>query len=216
MIKTDNELLSYFPSLEYCRLIDQQSTCVQDMLTNCKNLRYFCCNSFSKLSLSSACNNNLQQLCVVSRGTDLDDNFMYAVSAHGGLVHVAFFVWSATSKGITTLIKNSPNLLTFGLHEQKGSEERDSGSSGIRNSLNLFFFTKREQVVHEEHHLKSLGATLQKKFADRKLFTSGLFALMRQERKDDERVDFNEWLQNTDLLSLWPPEQFVDLHIREV
>ena len=80
----------------------------------------------------------------------------------------------------------------------------------------MFFFTKCEQVVHEEHHLKSLGATLQKKFADRKLFTSGLFALMRQERKDDKRVDFNEWLQNTDLLSLWPPEQFVDLHIREV
>ena len=214
-IKTDNELLSYFPSLKYCQLNDQQSTCVQDMLTNCKDLRYFCCNSLLKLSLSSVCSNSLQQLCIVSQGTDLDDNFMHTVSAHGGLVHVAFLIGSATSKGITTLIKNSPNLLTFGLRERKRSEARDSRPSGIRKSLN-FFFTKRERVVHEEHNLKSLGATLQKKFADRKLFTSGLFALMRPEKLDDEHVDFDEWLQNTDLLLLWPPEEFFDLHIREV
>ena len=79
--------------------------------------------------------------------------------------------------------------------------------------LNLFTFTKHEHVISEEH--KSLGATLQKKFANRKLFTTGLFALIRQKRQDDEDEDFNEWLQNTDLLSLWPLEQFDDLHIRD-
>ena len=177
-MKIDNELLSYFPSLKYCRLIDQQSTCVQDILNNYKNLRYFCCDSSLKLSLSSACSNSLQQLCIVSRGTDLDDKFMAAVSAHGGMVHVALFVGSATSKGITTLIKNSPNLLTFGLCEHKRNEEHNSRSPGIKNLLNLF---KREHVISEEY--KSLGATLQKKFANRKRFTTGLFALIRQKGK---------------------------------
>ena len=71
--------------------------------------------------MSSVCNNNLQQLAVVhivSCGTDLHNNFMNVVSTHGGLVHVAFFVASVTSKGISTL-NNSPTLLTFGICEQK-------------------------------------------------------------------------------------------------
>ena len=143
-MKIDNELLSYFPSLKYCRLIDQQSTCVQDILTNCKNLRYFSCDSSLKLSLSSACSNSLQQLCIVSRGTDVNDKFMAAVSAHGGMVHVALFVGSATSKGITTLIKNSLNVLTFGLCEHKRNKEHNSRSPGIKNLLNLFTFTSDE------------------------------------------------------------------------
>ena len=165
-MKIDNELLSYFPSLKYCQLVDQQSTCVQDILND----------SSLKLSVSSACSNSLQQLCIVSHGTDVDDKFMAAVSAHGGMIHVALFVGSATSKGITTLIKNSPNLLTFGLCEHKRNEEHNSRSPGIKNLLNLFTFTKREHVISEEH--KSLGATLQKKFANRKLLTTGLFALI--------------------------------------
>jgi len=99
---------------------------------------------------------------------------MDTVSAHGGLIHVTLFVHSMSNEGITTLIKNSPNLLTFGLHEK------------TRCKRNCF---------------ESLSAPLGMKFAHRKLFTSGSFDLVL------EPVDENEWLHNTDLLSLFPPEQ---------
>ena len=66
-------------------------------------------------------------------------------------MHVVFSIGSVTGYGIATLIKNSPNLLTFGLRERKGNGD---------------------------YYLKSLGATLQKKFANSKLFTSGVFGLI--------------------------------------
>ena len=43
----------------------------------------------------------------------LIDEFMRSVSAHSGLIHVKLIVLELTSKGIITLIVNSPNLLTF-------------------------------------------------------------------------------------------------------
>jgi len=172
-IKIDYELLAYFPSLEYCRLnYTRQSTCVQDILAVCKKLRYFYCNCSVQQSQLSV-HNNLQQLCISSWCTNIDDNFMDMVSAHGGLIHVALFVKSVTRKGITTLIKNSPNLLSFRLDEQK---------------------------MYTENDFESLSASLRKKFCHRKLFTSGSFGLASVIIDDD-------WLQNTDLLSLWPPEQ---------
>ena len=181
-----HDLLSHFPSLKYCRLINKIRTCTEHILTTCKNLRFFsyCGRQFS---LSSA-HNKLQQLCISSRYANLDDNFMNTVSAHGGLIHVAFFVGSVTGHGIATLIKNSPNLLTFGLRQQKRSGD---------------------------NYLKSLGATLQNKFSNRKLFTSGIFGLMHQVKDGENRED-DEWLQNTELLSLWPPEQFHDLQVPEM
>lgn len=117
--QTYHDLLPHFPSLKYCRLINQNNICAEHIFTTCKNLRFFSYYG-RRFSLSSA-HNNLQQLCISSRHTDLNDNFMNTVSAHGGLIHVAFFVGSVTGHGITTLIKNSLNLLTFGLHEQKRS-----------------------------------------------------------------------------------------------
>jgi len=105
---------------------------------------------------------------------------MNTVSAHGGLIHVAFFVHSVTSKGITTLIKNSPNLLTFVLDEQKR---------------------------YDENYFELLSTSLCKKFAARKLFTLGLFCSMRKGPVGDRGND-NDWLQNTDLLSLWSPKPF--------
>ena len=186
---TNYALLSHFPSLEYCRSNDsQQSTCVQDILTACKRLKCFYC-SCSVLTVSSVCNSNLQQLCISSKGTYLDNSFMETVSAHGGLVHVALFVHSVTINGITCLIKNSPNLLTFGLHEQKR---------------------------HKEKYFESISASLGRKFADRKLFTSGLLCLTPQAGDAAEYNEYDEWLQNTDLMSLWPPDQFRDLSILEL
>ena len=135
----------------YLRLnYSQQYTCVQDILTTCKKLEYFYCNC-PVLKLPLPVHNNLQQLCISSEYTHLNDNFMNTVSAHGGLIHVAFFVCSVTSKGITTLIKNSPNLLTFVLDEKKR---------------------------YNENYFELLCTSLCKRFADRKLFTSGLFCSM--------------------------------------
>jgi len=171
------KMLSNFPSLEYFRLdCCEQDTCVQDILTTCKKLKYFYCYSCPvQLSLLPV-HNNLQQLCISSEDTHLNDNFMDTVSAHGGLIHVTFFVHSVTSKGITTLIKNSPDLLTFVLDEQK---------------------------KYDDNYFELLRTSLCKKFADRKLFTSGLFYLMQRKL---ENYDEDDWLQNTDLLSLWPPQ----------
>jgi len=166
------ELLFTFPSLEYLRLNSSiQPNCVQDILTTCKKLKHFYCSCPVQLLQLLPVFNNLQQLCISSERTHLSDNFMDTVSAHGGLIHVAFFVCSVSNEGITTLIKNSPNLLTFGLHEK------------TRCKRNCF---------------ESLSASLGTKFAHRKLFTSGSFDLVL------EPVRENEWLRNTDLLSLFP------------
>ena len=185
-----HKLLSHFPSLEYCRIRYphnyKQSGFAQDVLTHCKRLKYFYCSSSVRLSLSSACNNSLQQLFISSKNTDLDDNFINTVSAHGGLIHVALFVNSLTTNGITTLIRNSPNLFTFGLCEQK---------------------------QREESYLESLSTLLHKKFAKRKLFTAGLFGIIQKKDKlrnatDEEYINYEDWLQNTDLVGLWAPEVF--------
>lgn len=116
--RRDYKVQCYFPSLRYCRLNFVQNpmcTCVQSILTTCKNLSCFSCHCSVQLqlSLSSICSNNLQQLCIVSQDNDVDDQFMDAVSAHGKLIHVFFKVHSLTGKGITALVKNSPDLLTF-------------------------------------------------------------------------------------------------------
>ena len=177
----DYKLLSHFPSLEYCRLTEnRQSNCMQDIITTCEKLKYFYCSCSVQLSLSTACYNNLQQLCISSEQTDLDDNFVDTVSAHGGLIRVILFVRSMTSKGITSLIKNSPNLLTLvGLLKEKR---------------------------YKEKYFESLSASLSKTFAHTNLFTSG-FCLIKQSQDNVTSVqepDDDDWIQNTDLLSLWP------------
>ena len=115
-IRRDYELQCYFPSLQYCRLnLVQHPTCVQDILTTCKSLNCFSCHSNIglQLSLSSPCLDNLQQLSIVSQDAEVDDSFMDAVSFHGKLIHVFFKIHSMSGRGVTTLIKNSPDLLTF-------------------------------------------------------------------------------------------------------
>ena len=201
------KLVPYLPSLEYCRIINfcKHSIATQDILTGCKKLRCYNFTSYtnyvaSSLSsvrshLKSACYSNLQQLCISSRHTCLHDIFMDTVSAHGGLVHVALFVQSVSGKGITTLIKNSPNLLSFCL---RGCKE------------------------HNESYCSSLNSSLHKRFADRKLFTSGLFSFVqrvhdyymysdRSSHSDCTFFEHDQWLQNTDLLSLCTPNHFCDL-----
>ena len=181
--KLNFEMLFHFPSLEHLRFSGRHHCiCIQEVLTACNALRCFYCNSNELSQLSLSAHNNLQQLYISSRHTDLNDSFMDGVSAHGGLIHVVFLVHSMTVKGITTLINNSPNLLTvvFGLCERKR---------------------------YKENYFDRLSASLGKKFAHRKLFTSGL-SLIRQVDKD--LMECADCLINTDLLMLWPSEQFIE------
>ena len=125
-INCNFEMLFHFPSLEHLKLSGRQhSICIQEILAACNALRcFYCyCRELSQLSLSA--HNNLQQLYISSRDTDLNDKFMDTVSAHGGLIHVVFLVHSMTVEGIITLINNSPNLLTvlLSLCEKKDTKK---------------------------------------------------------------------------------------------
>ena len=103
---------------------------------------------------------------------------MEAMSGHGGLVHVVFLVKSVCFSGMTTLINNSPNLLTclFRLYEPKP-------------------------------YYKRLNTKLAETFGHRKIFISGLSRV--QQAEPGRLVKGVKWLQNTDLLMLWPSEKFV-------
>ena len=64
------------------------------------------------LPLPSSC--NLHQLCIVSRyGINLSAPSVHVLSAHGELEQVTLFVRSITTSAITTLISNSPNLMSL-------------------------------------------------------------------------------------------------------
>ena len=69
---------------------------------------------------------------------------MTSVSAHGELVHVVIMVESLTAEGITSLVRNSPKLITFLLYLKIGAET-----------------------------VKNVNATLKKAFSKRRLFTAG-------------------------------------------
>ena len=177
LTKEDILMLSYFPSLNYCyvKFYGRLPTIVQDIINNCKELRYvsFNCYHISKpLSLSSNHNHNLQQLCIDSTNTDVPDNFMTSVSAHGGLVHVVMFVKSLTVEGITSLLRNSPKLIT------------------------LYLYVSAMNV-----NVLNFKATLKKMFWNRIFFTAGLYKLT-DSWYDSARDVLRE--QGTDLFPLWP------------
>ena len=93
-------------------------TIVEDIINNCKELRcvrFTLCSSSSndQASLKSVHNHNLQQLYIDSPFIDVPDDFMASISSHGGLVHVVMCVRYFTTEGVTSLLRNSPELLTF-------------------------------------------------------------------------------------------------------
>ncbi|XP_065908495.1 uncharacterized protein [Dysidea avara] len=111
----DTLMLSYFPSLNYCYLylVYQSSpTIVKDVISNCTELKVFYCVRLH-LSLNLSHNHNLQQLYIDSPCTDVPDHFMTSVSAHGGLEHVFLSIGYLTFEGITSLVRNSPKLMTL-------------------------------------------------------------------------------------------------------
>ena len=139
------DMLSYFTSLQYFYLtcyIDSP-TITLDIVNNCKELKYVRIAAMS-VSLNLKHNHNLQQLCIQAPFDDVPDYFMTSVSAHGGLVHVVMDVRSLTAEGITSLVRNSPKLMT------------------------LWLYAARLTVS-----MKNFNAKLKKMFSRRRLFTAG-------------------------------------------
>ena len=107
-------ILSHFPSLIHFVNASNNGVPIafHDIVTSCKQLKYLWVSGTLKC-LSTSFNCNLQQLYIDIGSCNLSDEFMRSVSAHGGLVHVKLIVLEVTSEGVTALIMNSPNLLTF-------------------------------------------------------------------------------------------------------
>ena len=152
----DALVLSKFPSLSFCKCFQTDSipTLIQDILTNCKEITCFCFDLFKLMSIplvfpSELTTYNLQQLLLTMQSYDIPDTFLSAVSVHGRLVHVILMANSVSYEGITAVIANSPELLTFHV------------------SVSIDCFTP------------STKADLKKRFSKSKLFNSGGFEVIK-------------------------------------
>jgi len=142
----DALMLSYFPSLKYCNLdYRKKPAMVQDVINNCKQLKCVRYSCSDKLLLNLVDNHNLQQLYIDASLTDVPDEFMTSVSAHGGLVHVVMIVRSSSAEGITFLVRNSRKLITLYVSAQ---------------------------TIHRLS-VENFNATLKEMFCNRRLFTAG-------------------------------------------
>jgi len=121
----------------------------------------------------------LQQLSIIAgeSNTHIPDIFMETVSAHGGLAHVIIGVDSVSIKGITSLVGNSPKLLTCVV----GAEH---------------FITDNEEL--NRGTIKNFNSSLQQKFLNRKLFTLGRFTLVY-----GDTLLIQDCIPGTDLFPLW-------------
>ena len=171
--------LSYFPSLQHCKFCTDDSDSMQDIINGCKELTHLSCQCVGQLSLSSACNSNLQQLSVLSDNTDIPDIFLETVSAHCGLVHVAISVNSVSTKGITSLIRNSPELLTMVVFTHQS------------------ICNKRGSKVN----LKKFKNRIKETFPCRKLYSVGTFKIVQNNKLILHH--FGDYLLNSVLSSLW-------------
>lgn len=107
-------LLSHFPSLIYCNLEYNNPNLLYCIMTTCKELKYLSYSNYvDALPFPLSCGCQLQQLCIESRYSNIPNYFMNTISSHGGLEHVILCVESITVTGIYTLIRNSPNLVSF-------------------------------------------------------------------------------------------------------
>ena len=109
-----NDLLfSHFPSLVY--VTARCTTAFKYIITNCHRLKYlyYELRSEAHITLPSTGSCHLQQLFINSFNINLSTPSVHVLSAHGELEQVALFVNSITTSAITTLINNSPNLMSL-------------------------------------------------------------------------------------------------------
>jgi len=182
--ENSTSLFSYFPMLKHCVFnVDRHccETAVHDLITSCNKLKcLYYCDRFGRLSLSVAYNSNLQQIYINAGRTDIPDNFMNSLSAHGGLVYVVLCVRSTTSEGITKLVVNSPRLITF--HVVVNQALCDNRGTSV--------------------DVSDFVAKMKSNFSCRSLFKLQRFKILQRDLTtniDQEYV--NE--HNADLLSLW-------------
>jgi len=102
---------------------------------------------------------------------------MSTLSAHGELVHVVLLVRSVTSEGITTLIRNSPKLMTF--------------------HAVIFEVVYVGGCIRHEFESK-----LKEEFSRQQLFEVGSYKVVRRDQLYTD-TDQQEYENNTDLLPLW-------------
>ena len=120
-----NFLFSYFPSLAYCKMFNFRYSGIVYAITNCHQLKCLseindsCCRrnySCREESLLPSLNDyHLQQLSIrsSSSSSNLSDELVEMLSAHGELKRVTLEVNSITFNGIMALIMNSPNLISL-------------------------------------------------------------------------------------------------------
>ena len=171
--------LCHFPLLRYCRLCTADPNGIQYIVNGCKELVCLSCSSQYDLFLSSVCTSSLQQLYIESEDGKLAGIFMETVSAHGGLVYVILSVNSVSAEGITSLITNSPGLLTLSII----TYEYICNENGLKINL------------------KDFKSGLKRKFPCRKLFTVGNYKLVHNNRSGE--CCLSDFLSGTDLLPLW-------------
>ena len=172
----DLSVLSNFPSLVHC-LVSQYPYGIEVLINSCPKLRYLkYFANFPHFSNSVIKNSNLQQLRIIANHASIPYTFMQRVSAHGGLVHVLLRASHFSDDGITALIGNSPNLITFHITVEWGNITSDTG----------VVFSKKDYEM-----------ALNRKFCDRKLFTCGDFQLSPSDDNLLIKSDMN-------IISFWP------------
>jgi len=184
-----SSLPSNFPSLTHCLTTDVKHITLQDVLSNCRNLKFLKYSDIHSLKLPQISAANLRELCIDSMMVGIPDSFMDVISAHGGLVHVVFLVFIVTTEGIATLISNSPKLET----------------------CHFYTFFIRTPEGSTPLNLRDYNPILKRRFSNRKLFTCGSCYLTQGQtqgkpsffRKEDT---LNDILieHNTELASLLP------------
>ena len=97
--------------------------------------------SWYTFTLGLLAQHNLEQLCISISCSDTD-TFLQSISAHGGLLHVVLSAIRLYDDGITTLIENSPNLITCHLYASVRSSHphyrmNKNGTFVIENSLHV-------------------------------------------------------------------------------
>ena len=191
LVDKDLLVLHEFPSLRYLKLFNYYFKSVQGIITDCKEVKCFVINStilnIGAVSFSYACNRNLQQLCIQSRNSIIQDEFMSSVSAHGGLVHVFLSVYSVSIVGIRALLENSPKLITYFSIVELRHENSD----------------KKTTLTREE--FLEFECTLRQKYRNRKVLNAGGFVLWQKAKYDSQtqslKIPFKE-LGYTDLLQM--------------
>ena len=139
------QLLAHFPVLIYCFVIGRPSN-VADIITNCKQLKYFICLVPSYANISRvAPNQYLQHLYVEAWCTDVSEVFMDSVSAHGKLERVFLYVRCVTVAGITALVQNSPKLYYCNIRFRQILDERN-----VEVAWYVFNDTLRNKFSHRK------------------------------------------------------------------